>query len=325
MSKNKNAIYLIILVVLAGIYLLTKFVFNTKTETNFDMSLLDVDTSKVAYFSIKPSTEKEAILFEKKNNKWIISQGGKTAEADENSIKEIYSVLASLKIENIASTDKSKWKDYKLTDSLATKLSLFDKTGNIYKELYIGKFSYRQNSMSPGVYGRNNITGLSYVRLKNNEKSFIVEGFLPMVFNRRLDDFRNRTITHFDKDSINKITFKHPADSGFVLTKTDSATWLINGKDTADFSKVDTYLKDISTLNGSRFAEANKLSSKVPVHSLTFTDNLQNTIQIQFFLAEDSSKYIVKSSQNPSALFEDLNKNFYKRFFKLDSIANTGL
>jgi len=301
-KKNKNGLYLLVLVILAGIFILVKYVFINKPDSNFDMNQLSVDTAKVASVSIKQPKDKAPIKLTKENGNWKVSQKNQSFDADASSIKGILGILAQLKIQSVAGITKDKWADYQLTDSAATNVQLFDGGGKILKDFYIGKFTYKQNKSPYGQrYGRNNISGKTYIRLSNGSKSFIVNGFIPMSFNRDLNSFRNHTVAKIDKDNVNHIKFDYATDQSFELTKADSAVWMINQKDTADFNKISQYLNSIAWLRHMQFDDNFSPSTKA-ISTLTYEGKNMQPTTIRIY-QKDSVNYVVNSSQNPKTFF----------------------
>ncbi len=312
-KKNKNGIYLIALVVLIGIYLLVKYVINTAPDSNFDLGALSVDTAKITAITIKQPKDKDPLKLTKSNGEWQVQQAGKTAPADENTIKGIYSVLAEMKIQNVAATEPEKWKEFQLTDSLATEVQLFDQAGQMLKDFYLGKFTYKQNNAYGGMYG-NNVSGLTYVRLANRNESFIVKGFLPMSFNRDFNNFRNQTIVRLDKNAVESLSFEYPADTGFVVSKTDSALWIINQKDTADLVKVNQYLGMLSWMRNIHFDD-NFTPVQEAVYTFQYSGKNIQPVTVRVY-QKDSVNYIINSSQNPKAFFVSNQNGTLKQLLK---------
>ncbi len=301
-KKNKNGLYFIVLVVLIGIFLLVKYVFVNKPNSNFDMNQLSIDTANVASISIKQPKDNEPIKLSKENGIWKASQGNQSYDADDNSIKGILGVLNELKIQNIAGTTEDKWKDYQLTDSAATDVQIFDAGGKLLKDIYIGKFTYKQNNSPYGqMYGQNNISGSTYVRLSSGPESFIVNGFIPMSFNRDLNSFRNQMVAKIDKNNVDHIKFDYTADQSFELTKTDSALWMIDQKDTADFNKVSQYLSMMAMYRHMQFDD-NFRPNDEAMCTLTYEGKNMQPTTIRVY-QKDSVDYIVNSSQYPKTFF----------------------
>ncbi len=314
-KKNNNRTYLIILIVLLGVYLLLKFVVNTTPDSNFDMNALSIDTAKIKAITIKQPKWKSPVKLALSNGQWEVSQGEQKAAADRDAIKSLLRVMAEMDIQSIAATDAAKWKDFQLTDSLATEVQVYGDGGKLLKDFYLGKFSYKQNPSAGGMYGRRNgISGLTYVRLSEGDESFIVNGFLPMSFKRDFNAFRDQTLVRLGKDKIQSLTFDYPADSSFVLSKTDSAVWMINHKDTADIKKVNRYLSMLSRLKERKFAEHFTPAGKA-LYRFQFSGDGFTPVQVEVF-PKDSVNYVLHSSQNPAAYFLSNEKGVLKRLKK---------
>jgi len=111
-KKNKNNLYLIILLVLVVIYIISKYVVNVEPESNFDMNILRLDTAQIASLNIQTNKgQKEAIKIYKEDGNWQVEQGSQQALADQQAVRELIITLADLKIQNLVGTDESKWKE----------------------------------------------------------------------------------------------------------------------------------------------------------------------------------------------------------------------
>ena len=310
--NKKNTIYIIIFSVLVLIYVLTKYVFVAKPESNFNTDVLKIDTTQIASFSIQPKAEKDAIKLFKKDGVWFVKQANKQDKASNEMVNELFKVFSQLKVENVVGLNQDKWKEFELTDSLATKLNIFDNSDHLIKSLYVGKFTYHQNNSNP--YARNNISGNTYVRLADDEKSFLVDGFLPMMLNRDFNQFRNNQLLKFDKNKLSKITFKYPADTGFVISKKDSMLWLVNNSDTIKQNVIDNYLNSVSNVRNSSFEDNDKPSDGA-LYSLNIESNGQQTVSLDFY-KKDSISYFVHSSQFPDNYFITKQNDLPKRLLK---------
>jgi hypothetical protein len=320
-KKNNNNLYLIILIVLIGVYLLGKYVINVEQESNFDMNIIKVDTSKIATLNIINPKNNDAIKIYKENGKWQIKQANNKSLADENSVQNILKTIADLKIQNVVARNDKKWKENKLTDSLATEVQIFDGNDQLIKDLFIGRFVYKQNNTNPYQNGRNNGTGLTYIRLAKGEESFIIEGFIPMTFNRKFDDFRNQNVVKLDKDKIEKVSFNYPVDTGFIINKLDSLVYLINQKDTANTSKIMSYFRSLSSFRVSQFDDSFNASSSSTLFSVEIIGKEMNPIDMKVY-EKDNDYYIINSSQYPNTNFLSKKVNLEKELLKSNQYFN---
>ena len=143
LSKILNTRTLIILlVVLGGIYLVTKL--TEKEDRTFKSELVTIDTSRVTKMVIIPKTGAGSnITFTKSGNEWNLESEGRSYRPDPASIENILTELTRMRTERVASIDESKWDEMEVTDSTASRIQLYD-GDEIITDLYLGKFSYSQ-------------------------------------------------------------------------------------------------------------------------------------------------------------------------------------
>src|SRR5665647_1705682 len=100
--------------------------------------------------------------------------------------------VLNIKPQSLAAMNKSKWKDFELTDSLATHIKFLSKKGKALADLMIGKFTYKQVDNPNTGYSANNIQGTSFVRLYNEEEVYGVEGFISFLLSGKFEDWRDK-------------------------------------------------------------------------------------------------------------------------------------
>jgi hypothetical protein len=311
MKNKQNLIYGGILVLLIIIYAAIKLG-NYKPEKNFDStSIAIMDTSKIAKIFISSQSEPNGVYVIKKGEKWIVKKDSLQATADINTVVSMLSELANLNIESVVATSSDKWKDYELTDSAATIVKLFDAQNNPIQELYIGKFRFKRTQTPYGA-GTNG-TPYTFVRTNKSDDVYLVKGMLSITFNRNFNNLRNQMILKLVKNDIEKIRYTMPQDTGYYLAKKDSA-WLINGKDTADFNKVDSYLNMVGWLSDSHFDD-NFVPKNDPVYTVTYEGKNFTPITIRIY-QKDSLNYVVNSTYNPESYFVTLKEHLVDRLIK---------
>ncbi len=316
MKNKQNLIYFGVLIILVLIYAGIKLG-NYKPEKNFDSTSLAIkDTAQIAKIYISSQSEPDGVYVIKNKGKWIVKKDSKHATADINMIASMLSELANLNIESVVATSPDKWKDYELTDSAATIVKLFDQNGNTIREYYIGKFRFKR-TQTPNGMGTNG-TPYTFVRTGASNDVYLVKGMLSITFNRNFNNLRNQMIAKLVKNDVNKINFTMP-DSGYYLVKKDSA-WLINGKDSADFNKVDSYLNSVGWLSDSHFDD-NFVPKKGPIYTVTYQGKNFTPITIRIY-QKDSLNYVVNSTYNPESYFVTLKEHLVDRLIKQKDYFN---
>ena len=275
--------------------------------------LFDINTDDVTTIRIYPQSEKgKEITLVKNNGKWVVKYNGATYTGNQSLISSLPEQINKLKPLRLTATKKESWKNFQVTDSLATKVVL-ENNGKVLAGLYIGKFSYimsknqpqQQNPYMRRPQGKMN----TYVRTLDDDNVYAVEGFLGMSFNRTADDFRDKTIVSVNKNDLTKLTFSYPADSSFVLSKKDNK-WFVDDTP-ADSASVAGYLNKISNLRGRTFADTGVASFN---HSVKIEGQNMEPVTVQAFVSEKGA--VITSSQNKGTIFtDDDKKDIVKKLF----------
>ena len=303
MSKKINIkSLLIVFAVLLVIVVLVAIRDSKKGDRSFKVDLIPLDSAQVTAITIYPRSYKDnTIKLQKENGIWRLLKGDKSYTAEKNTVKEILNTLTHLKAERVAATDKEKWATFEVNDTSATRVTLGTgrKTG---ADLYIGKFSYQQPPNSnPYNYGQQGKM-TTYVRLAGDKNVYAVDGFLSMMFNRKTNDFRNKTIINSDRLDWTRLSFTYPGDSSFVMNR-ENNKWMINGL-LADSASVIRYFNSIYRLKNSDFVDDKKPQSSSPEFSLKIEGkNFANPIQVNAYAADTTNNFLIASSQNKDTYF----------------------
>jgi len=67
----------------------------------------------------------------------------------------------------------------------------------------------------------------SHVRVADDDKVYLVDGYLSLMFNNNPSMYRDKNICRFQEDQPLGLLFIYPADSSFVLTKTGN-NWYVD-------------------------------------------------------------------------------------------------
>ncbi len=312
MKTIKNKTLLILFMILAIIAVIMFFYDRNKGERSFKSELFTVDSSKVTSIIIYPKGKTNIPLQLAKTGKnWEIKTNNKTYPADSLVIQRIVSALCHVKPERVAGTGKANWKDLGITDSLGIHV-VVEQSSKTIADMWIGKISITQDN-NRGNYGRNqNMIIKSHVRVVGDDRVYVVDGFLSMMFGDQPSMYRNRTVFRFDKNLAARLTFMYPGDSSFMLVK-NGTHWLLNDQP-VDSAKTANYLNSITNTMNSEFADDGTQPFVFP-YSLKIDGNDMTAIEVHGAISPDPKKYFVKSTFNPSAVFGSSNPNLFNQVF----------
>jgi hypothetical protein len=310
---NKKLLY--VLGVLAVILLITFLVKIPRERATISEKLLDLDTSKVEKIIVMPRIKDgDPFEFTRKNGKWIVAQGNIEAAEERGAAENMLAELTGIRPTSLEAVDKSSWKDFNLTDSLAIRVKALGKDGKTLADLMIGRFTYSQSSNPYGGGSPGGIQGTSYVRLYNEKKVFGVDGFISLSFSGKFSDYRDKTfMTLQNTGDITNVSFKLPADSSFVLSRKDTL-WYAGDK-LADSAATANYLNGLRYVNGEDFRDSFKSTSD-PVCQLAIEGNNLLNITIKCYKGDNENEFILNSSLNPDVYFSSKRDGIYGRLFK---------
>lgn len=296
--KNKNLI--IVLVLLIAIFVLVKIFHTLRMNNTMGRGLLEkIDTSKVTEIFLFPISENgNQIRFTKQANNWYAEKGKIKTEVDPNSLHSLLSEIINLKIDQLLSKGKDKWKDFHVDDSSSSKIKIYE--GNKLKlEMRIGKFNYQPPKNQYSQYYGGGISGNTSVRIGNDNNVYAVSGYLLYTVSMPFNNWRNQNLIKLNKSEVTKLTFKYPADSSFVIEKKDTLWYidniLLNKKN------VESYLNKISLKTNSEFID-DSLPTASACYQLEVEGKNMTTLSLTATKKNDN-EFILNSSQNPKNYF----------------------
>ena len=285
--KINIKILAVIFAVLLVVVVLVEYTDSRRGARTFKSDLVQVETENVTSIELYPrATGHKQIKLFREDEEWKVESEGETYNADQSVPGDLISELNALKPQSVVATDKDRWDRFEVTDSLGTRVKLFNNE-RLLADVIIGKFTFSQPR---------NMT--SYVRLADDKEVYGVEGMIGMTFNRDLKAFRNKTVINSSSSDWSKLTFDYPADSSFVLEKIDNK-WMIDSQP-ADSAAVAEFFNSIARLNEGRYAEAGP--SVTPTHQLIIEGSLDQPVRVSGYFS-DEENFLIESSMNPGTFF----------------------
>lgn len=314
-TKVKLNHLVITFVVLLAIVLITIPGGNARKNRSFKQELTRFDSSAVTSLEILPKSGNELISLQKKDGNWLVSKGNASHNADNRQVSNMLTTLQELNAKRLAANDRERWDEFEVTDSLGSRVRVLkgDKT---VADLYVGKFSYTQPSgQAANPYMRQQRgTMTSFVRLEGEKEVYAVDGFLTMMFNRSVNDFRDATVNRVQKADIARIHVQSPEET-YTLVSRDSL-WMLDGL-VADSASAARYVAGISRLSSRNFLEEDHpLVSGTPTHSVVFENSGGAQLSSVDLYVADSSRIAVTSTQNPGTVFDGAASGLFDKLIK---------
>jgi len=309
--KINNRTLLIIFALLAALAVAVYVFDRRKGDRTFRSELFTVDSAAVTSVTIYPKGKGgEFLKLNKAGKTWEILSGKKRYPADSNAVQNILHALAHITPERVAGTDKASWKTYEITDSLGTRVVVEQGTEKS-ADFRVGKLSFSQDRSMQNYGGNRNMSVKSHIRVADDDRVYVVDGFLSMMFSDNPAQYRNRSLFRTDKSRLTKLTFTYPGDSSFTLNRNGSK-WLVNNLP-ADSAGTEKYLNAIASVMGNEFAE----DAAFPRFGYTLKIEGNNMSPVEVYGAIDQSlkKYYVKSTSNAAAVFGSSTPDLFNQVF----------
>lgn len=204
--KNKNLIYLVILVVLLAVagWLLTSKNDGGTLERKMDYSFTIPDTASIDKIVIKDKTPSEVTLT-REGKDWMVNN---EYRARQDAIETLLGTLARMELRNFIPE--------KLKETVISRMTVFGKEVNIYKNgelfktIYVGTETHDEMA--------------TYMMIKGADAPYAVyipgfNGFLSTRFFTKEHLWKSRDITRMDPRNIREITMMYPdsAQSSFKI------------------------------------------------------------------------------------------------------------
>lgn len=293
-AKTLISVFVILLIIV----LIFVYMDSNHGEQTFKTNLVDIDTAKVTSIQIYPEVNNHKLVkIFKEGKEWkVLLPNNKTAVVPKEKVDGLFGQLNEVKANNLASTDKSKWKEFKV-DSSGIEVQVYEGNDKTL-DLIIGKFEYHKPN-----------TMISFVRLQDENKIYGVNGFLNFVFNHDQNYFRDNRIINDYYSNWKTLTFTYPGDSSFVLEK-NGKIWKINNSKT-DSAATAKYLSSISNLaNQNIVDDINKNDLNKVKYHLTIKSSAKGVIEISAY-----QNNIIASSQNLETYFDGNKNNLLDKIF----------
>lgn len=298
---------LLIVLVLAGIYAVIHFTDTNRNESTIPIENLEIDTATIQSIRFNPELMNKAeLLIQREASGWTITHADKSYPADKSSVDILLRELGKLRISRMVGKNAESWAKYELTDEqiIPVQIQMED---NKTLRMNIGGFDFDQQTNQP----------LTYVRFNEDEKSYLVNGYLLGLFNRDLASYRNKTISKCDAEQITKVSFTYPGDSSFVLSK-NNGYWFRNMQ-AIDSTACKTYINSLGNLTSPAIIEEDIDIQKLnPYYTLRIEGDSLETIEVKAYSGHPLYPLIVTSSMNDESIFKGDFSNIFVSPGKFD-------
>jgi len=271
------------LVIISLVFVIIKFTKNPDRSNSYNEVLVDFDSQLVD--KIKIENENEQVILEKISGQWKVKVGQKQHEAVKSTVEAFLQTIQTIKPSRLASRSVERWADYNVDDTGTRVIISGDK--DVFLNIILGRFAFEGQR-----------TYYSFVRLVDDNDTYVADNFMKMSLVSQRDDFRNNRVANFRNDSLTAIDFIYP-DSAFSLIKKE-IYWFKNNVE-VDSIKFKKYHDDVQFIMSKSFASSD--STSVPSHEVIF--HFSNRSEIKITGSLDQGGWLIRSSENKDEAWKD--------------------
>ncbi len=298
---------------LVAVVVIMQIAKNKRGDRSFRSEIITVDSSDISALIIETQVPGEEMKLERIDQTWNVKYKGEQFVADKRKVQELVVLLSLMKPLRVAAIDKSSWRDFDVTDSAGLSVKI-ESNGKVKQELIIGRFSYKQPDPNDPMAHYNQMNSMStFVRTDDDERVYLVQGFLRYMFQGDLSVFRNKDLVNTQRSNWNKLTFTYPADSSFVLQKKEGK-WFVNDMP-ADSQKVQNYFNNIENLTSFSFLDKNSAVAPISHKLVIGTADKSIPIDLSAVPTDSTSLLAIRSSINKDGIFSGAGSNLFIRIF----------
>jgi hypothetical protein len=280
----------VVLGVLVGIWLLQRqrqgqVIVSEPVET------VSVDPGRVTRLRIEKA-DAEPVELARVAGSWKITSPI-DYRADEAVVSRVLRALEALELEDVVSTNPEKRSTFQVDDSSGTHVEVFAGDESVLS-VVVGK-------SSPDF-------SHTYVRQVDGDEVYRAVGVLTNNFNKRVDDWRDKTILSLDQENIAKVTLDYPKEKAQLVLARADTLWTLQVEggqpEVADSLSVVNLLRTASRLTTVAFvSEADSLALDFDTADFRVqveTDSEKHSVQ---FVEGEENKYYARK-QGEETIFQ---------------------
>ena len=299
----KNNILWILLAVLLALFIGSKL-FNKKPQRSYEPNFITFDQSTIDKITIHPK-EGQGDLFSliKADETWKVKNETIEAQAMISAVESLLTTASELKATRVVAKSEEKWPEYEVDNEKGKKIEFFQK-GKLVEEIFLGRFDFNQQARS----------AKSYVRHKDDNNVYVVDGFVSMTMGQSIDAFRNKELVNIGESEISEIETKI---SGQLKKIRKENYWVDAENNMIDSTSINNYLTGISKVSGSEIVDEFSIdqASEIGQVRLQLADGSPTIKLTCYSMPELTKPFVVHSSANPTEYFASDSAGVYKTIF----------
>lgn len=302
MTFKRNIFLLLILLGLSAIWYFTVFIIDANRLDSISNTFPKIDPYEIVGIKIYAAADdfKETYLY-LNGNQWRALSGTIDAPLQPDRIEVVFEELIKLNATRVAAVSKDQWANLEISDSLATRMVLFNKKG-VFLDFLVGKFQYKTPEIKPlDPKVKIETKGITYVRKHGEKRVYSAENFFGPTFNQKAEVWRNQYILYLNVDALQKMVFVDALGIGYEVDIKDYQMY-IDGK-IIPLENAGAYIGIIRSLKYAIFADGFTPTSQPALTAIYQVEGMDPVIVKAY--EDEMGRTVLNSSQNPESYFYD--------------------
>lgn len=255
----------VVLVAIASLYTLRE----RRPHTRAPYSSLEADSLLRVEIRKGDTTS----VFERIGGQWELTQP-LSYRANQDALTNLLKKLAELELGEVISANPDKFPTFQVDDSSGVLVKAYGRGEIPAISVILGKISSDFQHC--------------YLRFPQRDEVYMVRGVSRYMADRKVDDWRGKTILSFDKEKVVELAYHYPKTK-FSLMK-EEGKWML-GKEEADSAKVTQVLSLLSDFKADGFKDGGELKPQ-----LTLVVKLEDATEKKLLIGEEDEKgkYLAK-------------------------------
>lgn len=284
-QKSFKSTYILVTVflVLLSYLFISHYAQKKEKEERANMKIFEnFDENQVSIIKIKNS-EKE-IVIEKKENRWQLPAIN-NYPADQKIISDMIDSVKDLQSSSSVSENPEKQARFNLTENQALSVDFMKDANTNLAGLYIGKKGPSFSSQ--------------YIRLKNSNNILLVSKNLENIFDKDIQDFRDKTIMSFDPALVLQIVLK--SENGKITFVKENDTWKSEDIENIDSAKAEDLASLLADLQADGFKtqdNGKNDNTEEGKEKIKIFISLKDNISYTLYIGESDKEYFARLEGN---------------------------
>ncbi len=256
-------------------------------RTPLSKTVISIPSASVSAFTIRRGEDDE-MTFTLADTGWLVVKNNITLRLPIDSVKPFLAVFEKMDAVNINVLNDVEFKRLKTKPHSDITITQSNNTNHLFSVFYTERDSFSNDLVT-------------YIKLPNENALQGIKGDLLSVFNKKFDDYRDKTLLNIPKDSLLSLTLISPIDTFSLIRRNNK--WVPKKTQYRLLqNEFQQYLENLFILRGAKFFDGDR--------DILTQPKIQN--QLVIYLSSDTivltnykleKGYILHSTQNKEAYF----------------------